>query len=316
MKFLLPVVIAVLTVAIPAPLRAQNREHQQMVADLRMLHEQVQRLQLTVNVLTERLAATDGQMAQQAEAARKGFADLLTRVDALSAEMSTVRENLYDGTTRISKLTQELDAIRTGLGSVNALLTQIVALLTPPPVEGTEAGAGPPVPPVATPPGEPPVTTPPATPPATPPETTPPGQPVLQPPTGLASPTSYMTSASGFYYAGQFDMAIEAFTEFIERFPDSPDAAEAQFYIGESHYSSQRHKEALEAYATVISRYPDSPRVPDAYYKQGLSYEQLGRRPEAIKNYELLRRQYPESTAAGHATQALIRLDIIKTSPD
>jgi len=308
MKGLLPVLVAALVLATPGPLRAQNREHQQMAADLRMLYEQVQRLQLTVNVLTERLAATDTQLGTQAEAARKGFADLLTRVDALSAEMSTVRENLYDGTTRISKLTQELDAIRAGLGSTNALLTQIVALLTPAPVEGAEAGAGAAGAPATT----PPVVAPPPTGPPTPPETPPTTQPALQPPAGLASPTSYMTSASGFYYAGQFDMAIDAFQDFIARFPDSPDAAEAQFYIGESHYSSQRHKEALEAYSAVINKYPNSPRVPDAYYKQGLSYEQLGQTAEAIKNYELLRSEYPDSTAGGHATQALIRLKIIK----
>ena len=52
--------------------------------------------------------------------------------------------------------------------------------------------------------------------------------------------------------------------------------------------------------------------MPDAYYKQGLCYEQLGQKPQAIKNYELLRREYPDSTAGGHATQALIRLGIIK----
>jgi tol-pal system protein YbgF len=296
----LPFVAAILLLLAAGPVHAQNREHQQLVADMRMLHEQVQRLQLTVNTLLEQLAATDKRIDALSEAERRSFADLLTRVETLTAEVSTVRENLYDGTTRISKLTQELDAIRTGLGSVNALLTQIVALLTAeggviPPgaaaVTGGAAGAAPP---------------------GTPPTAPPPTQPVLQPPASLASPTSYMTSASGFYYAGQFDMAIEAFTDFIARFPDSPDAAEAQFYIGESHYSSQRHKEAIAAYAAVISTYRASPRVPDAYYKQGLSYEQLGQKTEAINNYQLLRREYPDSTAGGHATQALIRLGIIK----
>jgi len=305
-------IVAAALLAVPGPAAAQNREHQQMVADLRMLYEQVQRLQLTVNQLTERLATTDTQLGLQAEAARKGFADIMTRVDALTAELSTVRENVYDGTTRISKFTQELDAIRAGLGSTNALLTQIVALLTPPPVPAEEGAPGAAGAPPTTPPGGAPVNPPPASPTTTPPETPPPTQPALQAPAGLASPTSYMTSASGFYYAGQFDMAIEAFTDFIERFPDSPDAAEAQFYIGESHYSSQRYKEALAAYASVISKYPNSPRVPDAYYKQGLSYEQLGQKDEAIKNYQLLRRDYPDSTAGGHATQALIRLNIIK----
>jgi tol-pal system protein YbgF len=290
----------------PGAARGQNREHLQIVADLRMLHEQVQRLQLTVNTLAEQLTATNARVETQAEAARKEFADLRVLLTELTAEMSTVRENLYDSTTRISKLTQELDAIRAGLVTVNDLLARIVALLTtapaPPDDPAAAAAAGRA--------GGPPAT-PPATPPASPP-TQPPGQPALQAPGAVASPTSYMTSASGFYYAGQFDLAVEAFADFIERFPDSPDAAEAQFYIGESYYALKRHKDAVAAYALAITKYPSSPRVPDAYYKQGLCYEQLGQKPEAIKNYELLRREYPGSTAGGHATQALMRLGIIR----
>jgi tol-pal system protein YbgF len=298
---------------VPAAAGAQNREHQQIVADLRMLHEQLQQLKLTVNTLIEQLAATNTRLDAQGDATRKDFADLRVLVNQLTGDMSTLRENLYDNTTRISKLTQELEAIRTGLGSVNQLLTQIVALLSAPPVdpnaEPGERGAGRGVPPPVTPPtntaGTPPTDPDPAIPP-------PPTQPRLQAPEGVSSPTTYLNSASGFYFAGQFDLAVEAFTDFLERFPDSPDAAEAQFFIGEAHYASHRYREAQAAYAIVIGKYKGSPRVPDAYYKQGLAYEQLGEKPEAIKNYELLRKTFPDSTAGGHATQALMRLGIIK----
>jgi len=315
---ILPVVAGLCLLLVPSAAGAQNREHQQIVADMRMLHEQLQQLKLTVNTLIEQLTATNSRLDAQSDATRKDFADLRVLVNQLTGDMSTLRENLYDNTTRISKLTQELEAIRTGLGSVNQLLTQIVALLSAPPVdpnaepgEPGERGAmgsgrgG--LPPVTTPPGDP--TTPPPTDPVTAP---PPPQPQLQAPEGVTSPTTYLNSASGFYFAGQFDLAVEAFTDFLERFPDSPDAAEAQFFIGEAHYASHRYKEAQAAYAIVISRYKGSPRVPDAYYKQGLAYEQLGQKAEAIKNYELLRKTYPDSTAGGHATQALMRLGIIK----
>jgi tol-pal system protein YbgF len=307
MRYTVPSIAAVATavvLALPGPAAAQNREHQQLVAEVRILHEQVQRLHLTANTLLEQLAATNSRLDTQADAVRKSFADLQVRVDALGADLSTVRENLYDNTTRVSKLSQELDAIRTGIGSMTALLTQIVALLTPTAGEPIGDPAGPPV---ATPPGTtgtPPTVPPPAT-------TTPPANP-LQPPVNVASPSGYMSSALGFYYAGEFNLAIEAFTDFLGKFPDSPDAADAQFYIGESHYSSDRYKDAMTAYGLVISKYEASPRVPDAYYKQGLSYERLNQRPNAIKNYQLLRQTYPDTTAGGHATQALIRLGIIK----
>jgi tol-pal system protein YbgF len=301
------VIVAGIALLAPAAAGAQNREHQQIVADMRMLHEQLQQLKLTVNTLIEQLAATNTRLDTQGDATRKDFADLRVLVHQLANDMSTLRENLYDSTTRISKLTQELDAIRTGLGSVNQLLTQIVALLSTAPVD-PNAEPGEPGAPVTGGLTPPPVTTPPTDPAISPP----PAQPPLRAPADVTSPTTYLNSASGFYFAGQFDLAVEAFTDFLERFPDSPDAAEAQFFIGEAHYASHRYKEAQAAYATVIGKYTGSARVPDAYYKQGLAYEQLGQKPEAIKNYELLRKTFPDSTAGGHATQALMRLGIIK----
>ncbi len=101
-----------------------------------------------------------------------------------------------------------------------------------------------------------------------------------------------------YYAAGQWDLAVEGFRDFIQKFPNAPDAADAQFFIGESYYQSGKTREALAAYTAVPTTYKDSTRVPDAYFKQASCNELLSQRAEAIRVYQLIVKQYPESSAA------------------
>ena len=57
------------------PAAAQNREHQQMSAELRMLQEQTQQLGLTLAQLGEALKAINARMDATDLAAQKRFAD-------------------------------------------------------------------------------------------------------------------------------------------------------------------------------------------------------------------------------------------------
>src|SRR5215207_1729876 len=59
----------------PVSLHAANKEHQQLMADLRMLQEQAQLLQNLIGSVTEALKAVNTRLDQQAETNRKAFAD-------------------------------------------------------------------------------------------------------------------------------------------------------------------------------------------------------------------------------------------------
>ena len=77
------------------------------------------------------------------------------------------------------------------------------------------------------------------------------------------------------YTAGQCDLAVEGFQSYIRTFPTSPQADDAQLYIGHSLYSAGKYSEAVTALQRVISSYPQSDSVPTAYYKLGSTYEAL-----------------------------------------
>lgn len=278
-----------------APVRAQNREQQQLMADMRMLQEQVQQLRAAVNALTEQVKTGSARIDTQTEAARTSFANQMQLLKTLTDTVSALREKIDSNSVQVGRLTEENDAIRQGLAmlqkSVSDALVQFQALAPVAPDVEQPPGAGGGAPPAG----------------AAPP---PPAGGNLPP-----SPKTYYDSAFGYYTAGQYDTAIDAFQDVVTKFPDSSFAMDAQFFIGEAYYNESRYEQARDAYALVISKYKDqdidpAERVPDAYFKQGLCYEQLRQIPKAVQNYRLILQKYADSSAAVQAQQQLKKLNI------
>ena len=60
--------------------------------------------------------------------------------------------------------------------------------------------------------------------------------------------------------------AAEGFQVFVEKYPDSEYADNAQYWLGESYYVTRNYDIALVAFQRLIDRFPDSPKVPDALH--------------------------------------------------
>src|SRR3954469_20578734 len=95
-----------------APARAANKEHQQLMADLRMLQEQTQMLQNLIGSVTDAIKAVNTRLDQQGETNRKAFADQKLLIENLTNDVRVIREKLDDNNVRIGSLTQELDSLR------------------------------------------------------------------------------------------------------------------------------------------------------------------------------------------------------------
>src|SRR4030095_5969983 len=187
------VVVLAIAVGTPVPLHAANKEHQQLMADLRMLQEQAQLLQNLIGTVTETLKAVNTRLDQQAETNRKAFADQKLIVDNLTNDVRVIREKLDDNNVRIGSLTQELDSLRQSMQQLSA--RPAMPTETPDPAA---RGAASPAP-------------------------SPPS------PTGVGvSPVKLFEAARGDYYAGQYDLAILGFTDYVKSFPKSDNADDAQ----------------------------------------------------------------------------------------
>jgi len=292
MRFrLTTVIVAFLLAAAASPARAQNREHLQQSADLRMLQEQVSRLQLANNQLADQLKATNKRLEDLSDANVKLFANQKVALDQALGNLATLREKMQDSDVRVSQLTQEMTAIREGIRTLAAQISTLVGLLQPPSAAGTSAapdasaaaGAAPPAP-------------------SSSPNAL---GPVLQPSAGVI-----YTRAFGDYMSNRFDLAIEGFREVIQKYPDAPDAAQAQFQIGEAYFAQGKCREAIPEYQKLITTYKTSERLPEAYYAQGMCYLDLNQRPQAQRMFETVIKQFPNATQALMATQKLSAMGV------
>jgi tol-pal system protein YbgF len=266
--------VAVGVLGAPAlPSAAANKEHQQIMAELRMLQEQQAQLQQMIHGLGETLKVITTKMDDQGAVARKAFADQKLLIDNLIETTRILREKADDTNVRLSSVTQELQSLRQTIATMPAPS----AGLTPTGEPGT---------------GEP---------------GTPPGSGSVPPPN--VSPTQWYERVSGDYAAGQYDLAIAGFESFIRAYPNSPQADDAQLYIGNSLFNDGKFQEAAQAYQKVISDYPKGDAVPTAYYKLGQTYENLQQLDLARKAYETVIKTYP--TVIDIATLAQNRLDAL-----
>jgi tol-pal system protein YbgF len=262
------------------PAVAQNREHQQMSAELRMLQEQTQQLALTLAQIGDALKALNARLDTADQSAQKRFADQELLIKRLGDDLSAIRERSQDTDTRLRKLSDEVEALRSTMTSLPSLLQSQAA----PPTTETSALD----------PNAPPA-------PAAPP-------PAALPSTVGLSPSRMLDTAKSDYFAGSYASAITGFDALIRAFPTSEAAAEAQFMLGEAYSQQKRYSDAVNAYTATIQKFPRSTWVPEAYYKRGKAQESLGQTDAARASYELLMKTYPDTSSAGLAKQAVDRL--------
>ncbi len=112
--------------------------------------------------------------------------------------------------------------------------------------------------------------------------------------------------------AGQYVDSRNAFVQFLQAFPTSPLADNAQYWLAETRYVQQDFSSALSEFEKVINVYPDSAQVPGAVLKIGFCYYELERWDDARTALERVVREYPDTTAARLAVQ---RLELINQGP-
>lgn len=268
------VVLALGMFAASRPAQAANKEHQQIMAELRMLQEQQAQLHQMLNGLAETLKLITTRLDDQSNVTRKAFADQKLLIDNIAETTRILRERADDTNVRLSNVSQELQSLRQTIASM------------PPPTAGLPVTSGDPG------------TVDPAVQPAA----------VNAPPPNV-SPSQWFQRVMADYAAAQWDLAISGFEAFIRTFPTSPQADDAQLLIGNSMFNQGQFKEALGAYQKVITDFPQGDQVPTAHFKLGLTYENLQDYDAARKTYETVLKNYPTSLNA--ATQARNRLDAL-----
>jgi tol-pal system protein YbgF len=254
---------------------AANKEHLQLMAEIRMLQEQNQQLQAILGSLQDTLKTVTTKIDDQSAATRKAMADQLLAVNNIGDNVRVLREKTDETNVRISTVSQEIDALRQAIASQPSPGGTVAP--------GIDPGAVP--------------------------STTPSQPPSPAPPVGV-SPQRMFEASYDDYSAGRWELAIQGFQGFIQTFPRTAQAADAQYNIGMSYYQQSKWPEARDAFQKVISDYPqNTERLPEAYYKLGQTFERLNQLDNAKRAYETVIQKYPTSFHANQARPALDRLN-------
>lgn len=117
----------------------------------------------------------------------------------------------------------------------------------------------------------------------------------------------YYDAAFDLIKAKDFDKASQAFSAFLRKYPASPYAGNAQYWLGEVNLAKGDLQGAGQAFAKVSQAYPQHNKVPDSLYKLADVEVRLGNRDKANGILRQVIADYPNSSAAQLAQRQLSR---------
>jgi len=122
-----------------------------------------------------------------------------------------------------------------------------------------------------------------------------------------ANAEEHYGNALNLFRIGQYDGAREGFQSYLERYPKSALADNAQFWLGECYYAEKSYGEAIAAYEKTIKDYPKSDKVSSAMLKQGMAFIELGDSTAGKILLKKVVKEYPSSNQAKIAKSKLAR---------
>ena len=102
--------------------------------------------------------------------------------------------------------------------------------------------------------------------------------------------------AQRLYRSGNYIDAVIVFKKYINSFPKSTLADNAQYWIGEGYYSQRDYRRAAEEFEKVAD-FPDDSKIPDASLKKGYCYFNMKKYTEARKIFSQIVDKYSDDKA-------------------
>lgn len=95
-----------------------------------------------------------------------------------------------------------------------------------------------------------------------------------------------------------YDQAEIALNAFLEAHPQDPLAANAKYWLGETHYVRKQYVKAAEIFLDGYKTYPNGPKTPDTLLKLGMTLTALDKKEQACATFAKLKRDHPDASAS------------------
>jgi tol-pal system protein YbgF len=107
------------------------------------------------------------------------------------------------------------------------------------------------------------------------------------------------------FKAGKYKEAAAGFGAFVQKYPDSSLAPNAQYWLGNAWYAQRDCKRAIEAQSVVTTKYADSAKAPDAWLAIATCQQEMGNPTGTRRSLETVLTKYPGTPAADTARERL-----------
>ena len=105
-------------------------------------------------------------------------------------------------------------------------------------------------------------------------------------------------AALNLFKANKVKDAAVALDAFVKAYPDGSLTPNAQYWLGNAHYSLRDCKKAIDAQRVVVAKWPQHPKAPDALANIATCQQELGDAKAAKATTDTLIAKYPDSPAA------------------
>jgi tol-pal system protein YbgF len=119
------------------------------------------------------------------------------------------------------------------------------------------------------------------------------------------NPDQLFAAATGDYFRGNYDLALSEFRQYVETYPSSEMADNAQYWIGEILVAQKKLPDAAAAFDKVKTVNPSGDKTAPALYKRAMVLIDMGQREEAIVQLLVLFKDYSKTREGELAFQKL-----------
>ncbi len=255
--------------------------------DTLLLMRQLDTMQQTINNMQKTLDSQTAVLRTLVEQANDNVNSMKLTVDELR---KATQQNLASSNARFDTMTSQIQTLSESLEEAKARLSKlsdqvaqtqnIIQTLNAPPAPGTTA----------------------------------PGTPGA---TGDARTTASVPDADTLYKSGlsyfnggQYQLAVQAFQEYLHYYGETDLASNAQFYIGECYYSQNDYSKAIEEYNKCIEQYPKGNKAAAAQLKKGYALLEMEQQQAGVRELRSLIQRSPNARESDLARQRLRKLGI------
>lgn len=117
------------------------------------------------------------------------------------------------------------------------------------------------------------------------------------PPAPPADAATAFKQAKDLLLAGDYANAEQAFSAYVNNYPDSAKTPEARYWLGETQFVREAYTDAAGSYIGAIRGWPQTTWAPDATLKLARSLVALKKTPDACRTLDELSKRYPKAPA-------------------